>query len=94
MTMSGYSFNSHLEAVRKDPTANEEINKEIQRLDAAVALMEAREQVGMTQEQLAKEAHVSRITIARIERGRISPSFRTLSALAGAMGKRLKVEII
>lgn len=64
------------------------------RLGAAVALMEAREQVGMTQEQLAKEAHVSRITIARIERGRISPSFRTLSALAGAMGKRLKVEII
>lgn len=70
-----------------------EIEEEGRRLDAAVALMQAREDAGLSQEQLAALSHVSRSTINRIEKARISPSIRTLDTLARAMGKRATVSI-
>lgn len=51
--------------------------------------MLAREAAHLSQEQLAEKSGVSRITISRIETGRISPSLKTLSRLAQAMGKRV-----
>lgn len=40
----------------------------------------------MTQEQLAKESGVHRVTIARYESGATSPTVRSLEKLAAAMG--------
>ncbi|MDF7663475.1 helix-turn-helix transcriptional regulator [Bifidobacterium sp. ESL0763] len=89
--MPSYSFDTHLAKVRKNRKMAKAIDDETQRLDAAVALMQARESAGLTQEDLAEESGVSRTTINRIEKGRISPSFRTLGTLAEAMGKRLTI---
>lgn len=91
--MPSRSFDSHLEEVRRDPRMAAMVDEESRRLQAAVALMRAREAAGLTQQQLADLADVSRVTVSRIERGRISPSFRTLGVLAAAMGKRLTVSI-
>ncbi|PJM73609.1 transcriptional regulator [Bifidobacterium primatium] len=85
------SFNNHLAHVRLESEAAKEIDEETRRLDAAVALMQARENAGLTQDELAEKSHISRTTINRIENGRISPSFRTLEALAQAMGKKLTI---
>lgn len=55
------------------------------------ALVRARKESGMTQDQLAQASGVSRITIARIEQAHINPSFRTLEALAHGMGRTLTI---
>ena len=46
-----------------------------------------RESAGLTQEALAGAANVGRVTLVRIERGEQSPRYRTLAALAQALGK-------
>ncbi|MGJ3730563.1 helix-turn-helix domain-containing protein [Enterococcus faecium] len=61
------------------------------KLNSALALMEAREAAGLTQRELAELASVPQSTVARIERGN-NTSFDTLSKIANALGKQLKVE--
>ncbi|MBW3078032.1 helix-turn-helix transcriptional regulator [Bifidobacterium simiiventris] len=56
------------------------------------ALVRARKESGLTQDQLAERSRVSRITIARIENARINPSFKTLEALAHGMGRTLTID--
>ena len=48
-----------------------------------------REAVGMTQEALAQAADIGRVTLVRLEKGERSPRFKTLAALAGALGVRV-----
>lgn len=61
------------------------------KLNSALALIEAREAAGLTQRELAELASVPQSTVARIERGN-NTSFDTLSKIANALGKQLKVE--
>ena len=63
------------------------------RLESAVALLKAREDAGLTQRELAKRVDVPQSTIARIERGN-NTSVDTLSKIANALGKKLKVEFV
>lgn len=61
------------------------------KLESAVALMSERERAGLTQRELAERADVPQSTIARIEHGQ-NTSFDTMSKIAFALGKKLKVE--
>ena len=87
------SFNSMLDEQMDDPEFATVFEAEIERLNAAVAVSRAREEARLTQEQLAERSGVSRVTINRIERGKLNPSMRTLSRLARAMGKQVRVSI-
>ena len=49
-------------------------------------LATVRKDKGFSQAQLAQVSGVHRVTIARIETGKISPNIRTLELLAEAMG--------
>ena len=49
-------------------------------------LAEIRKDKGISQAQLAKLSGVHRVTIARFETGRISPTLATLERLASALG--------
>ena len=60
---------------------------------AILALYETRTDLGITQAQLAKMSGVRQSNISRIERGTCSPTIRTLSELAYAMGKKLEIKI-
>lgn len=82
-------FNTIIEQDRRDPQAAAYMDEQGALMDAAVELMHAREAAHLSQEQLAQKSGVSRITISRIETGRISPSLKTMSKLAHAMGKRV-----
>jgi DNA-binding XRE family transcriptional regulator len=93
MFMSAVRFNDHYNRVRQNPEMAALIDEEEHRLDAAVVLSQARESAGMTQEQLSEKANVSRSTINRIEKGRTIPSFRTMDALAKAMGRHATITI-
>lgn len=55
------------------------------------ALIQARVQAGLTQEQLAKRMETTQSVIARLESGRTQPSTQTLERLAVATGTRLKI---
>lgn len=55
------------------------------------ALIEARTQAGLTQEQLAERMETSQSAIARLESGRARPSARTLERLAQATNTRLHI---
>ena len=87
------SFNSMLDEQMDDPEFATVFEAEIARLNAAVAVSRAREEARLTQEQLAERSGVSRVTINRIERGKLNPSMKTLSRLARAMGKQVRVSI-
>jgi DNA-binding XRE family transcriptional regulator len=62
-----------------------------QKRDAGQAMLGKRVQrirsaSGLSQERLARRAGVSRITVARLERGELSPRHETLVALSKALG--------
>ena len=48
-----------------------------------------RESAGMTQEALANAADIGRVTLVRVEKGEQSPRFKTLDAIASALGRRV-----
>ena len=87
------SFNSMLDEQMDDPEFATVFEAEIERLNAAGAVSRAREEARLSQEQLAERSGVSRVTINRIERGKLNPSMKTLSRLARAMGKQVRVSI-
>lgn len=55
-------------------------------------LRHAREGAGLSQRELARRAGTSQAMVARIERGRQSPSLATLERLVRACGRELRVE--
>ncbi len=57
----------------------------------AEALIEARAQAHMTQEQVAEKMGTTQAVIARLESGRVMPSTRTLKRFAEATGTRLSI---
>ena len=48
----------------------------------------------MTQKELAEKSGVRQSNISRIEQGACTPTLMTLSGLAKAFGKKLKIEMI
>ena len=59
-----------------------------------LALIEARTESGMTQEELAKATGMKQHAISRIETGDTNPTFSTLARVAKGMGKKLKIEFV
>ena len=59
--------------------------------ELARAVIKARVQAGLTQEQLAERMDTSQSVIARLESGRVRPSTHTLERLAAATGTRLRI---
>ncbi|AYM03269.1 helix-turn-helix domain-containing protein [Levilactobacillus yiduensis] len=84
-------FDDYLAEQLKDPKFKVGFDAGSARLENAVALMNERERAGLTQRELAKRANVPQSTVARIERGQ-NTSFDTMSKIAFALEKKLKVE--
>jgi ribosome-binding protein aMBF1 (putative translation factor) len=57
----------------------------------AAAILKARTQAGLTQEELAKRLHTDQGNIARLERSRSQATVRTLRRIADALGQELVV---
>ena len=91
--MPTVKFDAYLEKRFQDPELRSNFEAESLRLESAVALLKAREDAGLTQRELAKRVDVPQSTIARIERGN-NTSVDTLSKIANALGKKLKVEFV
>ena len=58
------------------------------------AIAAARRAAGLTQQELAERAGTSQSAVARLERGRSSPTLATVERLAAAAGCILRVELL
>jgi transcriptional regulator with XRE-family HTH domain len=76
---------------RKDPAYRKAYAALEEEFSLASAMIHARAQAGLTQQQLARRMRTTQAVIARLESGRVKPSTRTLERLAAATGMRLKI---
>lgn len=80
---------------KKELLADPEIKAEYDRLAPefmlAEALIQARLENNLTQTELAKKAGISQVMIARLESGNSNPTLETMSRVAAALGKEVKL---
>lgn len=68
-----------------------EFEKEKQKLNVAVAVAQLRDELGMTQRELAEKSGKPQSTIARIENGSMNVSFNVLYEIATSVGKEVTI---
>ena len=76
---------------RKDPEYVREFEAQAEEFALAHALIGARAQAGLTQEELAQRMGTTQSAIARMEGGKGRPSTSTLAKVAKATGTKLRV---
>ena len=76
-----------------DPRVRAAYEEQIPEYAIARAVIMARSQAGLTQEQLAERMSTSQSFIARLEGGHVLPSMRTFLKVAQATGTRPEFEL-
>lgn len=75
----------------KDPEYVREYEALEEEFALATALIKARAEAGLTQEELAQRMGTTQSAVARLEGGKSRPSTATLTKFAKATGTRLRV---
>ena len=90
----GKNYKETLNELLKDP----EFKKEYDALEPEFAIMQAiidaRNESGLTQKELAKRTGITQADISRLEKGNANPSLKTLNRLAKGMGMKLKLDFV
>ena len=84
-------FGKIAEKWRSAPEFQSEYDALEEEFALASALIKARSEAGLTQEELARRMGTTQSAIARMEGGKSRPSTTTLQKLAAATGTRLRV---
>lgn len=84
-------FGKIAEKWRADPEFQREYEALEEEFALAAAVIKARSEAGLTQEELARRMGTTQSAIARMEGGKSRPSTTTLQKLAAATGTRLRV---
>lgn len=79
---------------RESKQFSDEYDQEDIRLKIAVTIAQQRRAAHLTQAQLAGKAGLPQSTVARVELGNSFPSSRTLQAIASALNKTPKFELV
>lgn len=90
--MTNVKFDDFLKQELKDPKFKAAFEEENNKLSSSAAIHLARENMGWSQAELAEHANVPRSTVSRTEKGK-NVSIATLTKLAAAMGKTVKIQI-
>ena len=75
----------------KDPEFRAEYEALEEEFSIASALISARAQADMTQQDVAEKMETSQSYIAKLEGGAVSPTMKALKRYAAATGSRLKI---
>ena len=87
-------FNDFLQEQLQDPELKKEYDA-LQPEHAIIqALINARQQSGLTQKELAERTGIAQGDISKLERGNANPSLRTLQRLAAGMGMKIQLEFL
>ena len=87
-------FRELLDEQLKDPEFRQEYENLEPEVDIIRAMIEARKQQHITQQELSKRTGITQADISRIENGTRNPSLDMIKRLAKGMGMRLKLEFI
>ena len=85
-------FQKFKKELLKDPEGRAEYEALRPEMEVIRALIGARIEQNLTQEQLAQRSGIRQSNISRIESGTCSPTIATLQQLANGMGKKLHIE--
>jgi len=87
-----------LAKLKKELLADPEVKAEYDRLGPIVAvvgeMVEARQDAGLTQADLAKRMGTSQSVIARLENARHMPTFDMVARYASAIGRRIDIRLV
>ena len=90
--MTSTNFDEYLKKQLEDP----EFKKEYDALEPEYAiirqLIQARNELNLTQEELAQKIGIKQSNISRLERGNSNPSINFLKKVAAGLGKELHIE--
>ena len=78
---------------KRDKKFAEGYDKGYEQFKIGVVLRRAREEAGLTQEELARRLHTQKTAISRIENHAEDIKLSTLERVASALGKKLEVKI-
>ena len=77
----------------RDPGFAEDFDSGYEQFKIGVMLKQAREEAGMTQEELAARMNTKKTAISRIENHAEDIKLSTLEKFAHALGRKLKLEV-
>ena len=87
-------FGKYLEKQLQNPDFKAEWDALEPELSIMQAVIDARKESGLTQQQLAERTGISQADISKLENGNANPSLKTLQRLASAMDKKLKISFV
>lgn len=87
-------FRKYLEKQLQNPDFKAEWDALEPKLSIMQAVIDARKESGLTQQQLAERTGISQADISKLENGNANPSLKTLQRLASAMDKKLKISFV
>lgn len=92
--MQEIKFSDYIEKKKKDSAFREEYDALEPEFAIVQAIINARKEAGLTQQELSERTGIAQSDICKLERGNANPSVRTLQRLAAALGKTLKIEFL
>ena len=87
-------FRKYLEKQLQNPDFKAEWDALEPELSIMQAVIDARKESGLTQQQLAERTGITQADISKLENGNANPSLKTLQRLASAMDKKLKISFV
>ncbi len=88
------TFDEYLAEQMKDP----EFVREWERLEPEYAvinaILDAQQELGLTQSELAARCGMKQSALSRLETGKTSPTLKTLQQLADGMEKKLVIQFV
>ena len=88
------NFRKDLDQRLKNPAFKAEYEELEAEFSILQALIDARKNLGLTQQELAQRTHINQADISKIEKGISNPSLNTLKKLAKGMNMKLKIEFV
>lgn len=87
-------FTRHLAEELEDPEFRKCWEEDEAEFQLRLAIVDARNETDMTQEQLAKASGLNQRVISRIQTGNANPTLRTIGKLAKGFGKRVEIRFV
>ena len=94
MSKAGVSFDSFKKRLMADADFVEEYERLRPRYEVISQIIEARKELNMTQEELAKRIGTQKSNISRLESGNYNPTLDFLIKVAQGLGKELKIQML
>lgn len=87
-------FRKHLERSHQDEGFAREWEEQSAERDVMRQIVEARMEVGLTQQELAERCGMKASNLCRLENGNGNPSVATLEKIARGLGRKLEISFV